>query len=37
MRFSNADGIELLNPEAIAITRYRYRGKQIPNPWAQAA
>ena len=33
----SADGIELLNPEAIPITRYRYRGNQIPNPWAQAA
>jgi RNA-directed DNA polymerase len=33
----SADGIELFNPEAIAITRYRYRGKQIPTPWAQTA
>jgi RNA-directed DNA polymerase len=33
----SADGIELFNPEAIPITRYRYRGNQIPNPWAQAA
>ena len=33
----SADGIELFNPEAIAITRYRYRGNQIPNPWAHVA
>ena len=33
----STDGIELFNPEAIAITRYRYRGNQIPTPWAQAA
>jgi RNA-directed DNA polymerase len=36
-RTISADGIELFNPEAIPIIRYRYRGKQIPNPWAQAA
>ena len=30
----SADGIELFNPEAIPITRYRYRGSKIPNPWA---
>jgi RNA-directed DNA polymerase len=33
----SADGIELFNPETIPITRYRYRGNQIPNPWAHAA
>jgi RNA-directed DNA polymerase len=33
----SADGTELFNPEAIPITRYRYRGNQIPNPWVQAA
>ena len=32
----SADGIELFNPEAIPITRYRYRGNKIPNPWVQA-
>ena len=32
-----ADGIELFNPAAIPIIRYRYRGDQIPNPWKQAA
>jgi RNA-directed DNA polymerase len=31
------DGIELFNPETIPIVRYRYRGQQIPNPWAPAA
>lgn len=33
----STDGIELFNPEAIPITRYRYRGNQIPTPWAQTA
>jgi RNA-directed DNA polymerase len=33
----SADGIELFNPETIPITRYRYRGNKIPNPWAPAA
>jgi RNA-directed DNA polymerase len=33
----SADGIELFNPETIPITRYRYRGNQIPNPWVRAA
>jgi RNA-directed DNA polymerase len=33
----SADGIELFNPEAIPIIRYRYRGNQIPNPWVHAA
>jgi RNA-directed DNA polymerase len=30
-----ADGIELFNPAAIPIIRYRYRGNKIPNPWTQ--
>jgi len=33
----SADGIELFNPETIPITRYRYRGNKIPNPWVPAA
>ena len=33
----SADGIELFNPETIPIITYRYRGNQIPNPWARAA
>ena len=33
----SADGTELFNPETIPITRYRYRGNTIPNPWVQAA
>ncbi|WP_329449327.1 group II intron reverse transcriptase/maturase (plasmid) [Streptomyces sp. NBC_01426] len=32
-----ADGIEMFNPAAVIIIRYRYRGERIPNPWAQAA
>ncbi|MGH3327220.1 MAG: group II intron reverse transcriptase/maturase [Streptomycetales bacterium] len=32
-----ADGIELFNPVAVPITRYRYRGTKIPNPWAEPA
>lgn len=32
-----ADGIELFNLEAVPVTRYRYRGNTIPNPWASAA
>ena len=31
-----ADGIDLFNPAAIPIRRYRYRGN-IPTPWATAA
>jgi RNA-directed DNA polymerase len=27
-------GIALLNPGSISVTRYRYRGARIPNPWA---
>jgi RNA-directed DNA polymerase len=29
----HADGIELFNPTAVPIRRYRYRGAAIPNPW----
>jgi Group II intron, maturase-specific domain len=28
------DGVELFNPAAVAIIRYRYRGAAIPTPWA---
>jgi RNA-directed DNA polymerase len=28
-----AHGIELLTPQSVAVTRYRYRGNTIPNPW----
>jgi RNA-directed DNA polymerase len=28
-----ADGIELFNIASVPVTRYRYRGIQIPNPW----
>lgn len=31
-----ADGIELFNLAKVPITRYRYRGTQIPNPWTLA-
>ncbi|WP_200901120.1 group II intron maturase-specific domain-containing protein [Nostocoides japonicum] len=27
------DGIELFNLESVPVTRYRYRGNTIPNPW----
>jgi RNA-directed DNA polymerase len=27
-------GVELFRPEAVAITRYRYRGSKIPTPWS---
>jgi RNA-directed DNA polymerase len=27
-------GVTLFNPQAVAITRYRYRGKSIPTPWS---
>jgi RNA-directed DNA polymerase len=30
------DGIALFNPASVPITRYRYRGTTIPNPWASA-
>jgi len=28
-----ADGIEMFNIAAVPVTRYRYRGNTIPNPW----
>jgi RNA-directed DNA polymerase len=28
-----AEGIELFNLEAVAVTRYRWRSNTIPNPW----
>ncbi len=28
-----ADGIEMFNLAAVPVTRYRYRGNTIPNPW----
>src|SRR3954468_8215122 len=30
------DGVALFNPASTPITRYRYRGNTIPNPWASA-
>jgi RNA-directed DNA polymerase len=27
-------GVDLFNPQAVAITRYRYRGSSIPTPWS---
>ena len=32
----SADGIELFNLAKVPITRYRYRGNTIPNPWTLA-
>ena len=31
-----ADGIEMFRPRALPVTRYRYRGARIPNPWASS-
>jgi RNA-directed DNA polymerase len=31
----SVDGIELFNLATVPITRYRYRGVKIPNPWVQ--
>lgn len=31
-----ADGIELFNIASVPVTRYRYRGSNIPNPWTPA-
>jgi RNA-directed DNA polymerase len=42
-RYSSGDGwpthgeVVLFNPEAVRIVRYRYRGAQIPKPWASTA
>lgn len=30
-----ADGIELFNMSKVPVTRYRYRGNTIPNPWVR--
>jgi RNA-directed DNA polymerase len=30
-----ADGVILINPAAVTVSRYRYRGEQIPNPTCQ--
>ena len=32
-RRPSADGIELFNIKSVPVTRYRYRGNTIPNPW----
>jgi RNA-directed DNA polymerase len=32
----SADGIELFNLASVCITRYRYPGNTIPNPWTLA-
>jgi RNA-directed DNA polymerase len=32
-RTLSVDGIELFNLAAVPVTRYRYRGSKIPNPW----
>ncbi len=29
-----SEGVELFRPQAVKIERYRYRGNQIPTPWA---
>jgi len=31
-----AEGITLFNPASVPVTRYRYRGTTIPNPWTVA-
>lgn len=31
-----ADGIALFNPASVTVTRYRYRGEKIPNPFLRA-
>lgn len=28
-----ADGVALFNPASVTVTRYRYRGEKIPNPF----
>jgi RNA-directed DNA polymerase len=32
---TTADGIELFDLASVPVTRYRYRGNTIPNPWTQ--
>jgi RNA-directed DNA polymerase len=34
-RRPSADGIELFNIAKVPVTRYRYRGRKIPSPWAR--
>jgi RNA-directed DNA polymerase len=29
------DGVQLFDPAAVPIVRYRYRGKAIPTPWTE--
>ena len=41
-RYQSKDGIQekgivLYNPASISVTRYRYRGARIPNPWTETA
>ena len=41
-RYPSKDGIQekgivLFNPASISVTRYRYRGARIPNPWTETA
>lgn len=31
-----ADGVEVFNPASVAVTRYRYRGNKIPDPFTRA-
>jgi RNA-directed DNA polymerase len=31
----SADGVTLFRPSSVAVTRYRYRGEKIPNPWSR--
>jgi RNA-directed DNA polymerase len=33
----SADGIAMFDASTVPVTRYRYRGNKIPNPWVQAA
>ena len=30
-------GIDMFRPNRIAVTRYRFRGNKIPNPWTELA
>lgn len=32
----SVDGVELFDMAAVPVTRYRYRGNKIPNPWVPA-
>ena len=34
-RWPSHNDVELFNPAAVHITRYRYRGTRIPTPWEQ--